>query len=128
MQPQIHTLGIKEMRTALRNMDAGLARQLTKTLKAGAEVARPVASRLEPRGRTGRLAASVRAGAAGPKSYLRSSLIYAGPHEFGGRVGIHKSVRIHATAAMQRGIEDTMPQIIDVIGDGIDDLAQRNGF
>lgn len=126
-QPRIQILGATELRAALRGIDKGLAREVGKALKAGAQIARPRAAALEPH-RSGTLADSVKAGASGAKAYLKSSLIYAGVHEYGGRVGRKHAVRIKPSMALNRGVDESLPKIIDVIGDGIDALSRKEGF
>lgn len=126
-EPKIAVLGIKELRKALGQMDKGLAKEVSKALKAGAAVAADKARGNAPK-RTGKLAASIRPGASGAKAYVKSSLIYAGVHEYGGRVGINKSVRIAPKKFINRGVDESLPEVMDTIGDELDALAKRNGF
>lgn len=127
-QPRIRVEGLRELRQALRAVDTKLPREVGKALKAGAKIAADRAQQTVRHGATGDLADSVKPGATGVRGYVRSRLIYAGVHEYGGRVGINRSVRITPTKAINRSVDDALPQVAEKISDEIDQLTRRHGF
>lgn len=121
--------GLKELRRDLRAMSAKLeGRELTIALRAGAQEVATAASPLAPR-RSGRLAASYRAGAAGSNAYVRSRLPYAAVQEFGGVIRPKGApITIRPQAAVTRALEAKTEAVVDRVANAVDLLALRHGW
>jgi hypothetical protein len=119
-KPGVTTEGIRDLQRDLRAIDRKLPREIDEALtKAVADVVLPRARQLAPR-RSGRLAASLRAG---PDASVRSDLPYAGPIHWG-----WPARGIRAGLFAQRAFEERLDEAVDRLGDAVEDLAARNGF
>src|SRR3954471_18933800 len=78
--------GLRELRRDLKAVERELPRELTKTMKRAAEPVARHAAELAPR-KSGALARSITAGAAGTKASIRSRLPYANVQAWGGTTG-----------------------------------------
>lgn len=115
--------GLKALRKDLKALDKHVSRELTGDLK---EALMPVATRanaLAPRGDTGKLASRTKAFAAGHRAGLRNTLPYANPIHWGWRAR-----GIEPDKFAVRAIDERGDQIVDDIGDAIEDHARRHGF
>lgn len=129
MPTGVLTEGIKELRRDLKAIDKALPRELTKALKTAAEEVLPIARALAPR-RSGRLAASLRASGASNRASIRSKLPYANAVHWGtgARIGKPGPHNIAASKFVVRAVDQRRDQVVDTLGDAIDDLAKRHGF
>lgn len=126
--PRIHVEGLAELRKALRTVEHQSPREVGKALKSGVRPAAERGQQLARKGKTHKLERSIRPGVSGVKGFIRSTLIYAGVHEYGGRVGRHRSIRITPSLAMNRAVDESIPDIVERIGDELERLAERQGF
>lgn len=117
------------MRTSLRkleNMDT--RREVTRALKEGASVVATTARPLAPR-RSGELAASYRAGAAGNSAFVRSRLPYAGVQEFGGVIRPKGTpITIRPQQAVTRALSSKEDSIVEKVADALDDVFRAAGW
>lgn len=133
MRAQISVAGIREFRRSLRQMDAGLPKQLRLVFNGAADVvvtyARPKVAR-----RTGRAAATLKA-----RSGQQEARIAAGgraaPYypwlDFGGRVGPADSVErpfLTEGRYIYPTVRERRQDIQDVMGAGLSDLARGAGL
>lgn len=121
--------GLAKLRRDLRTMDRELGKELTRELKAAAEAVLPAARSLAPR-RSGALAGSLRAAAAGNKASIRSRLPYANAVHWGtgarrGKPGPHN---IAPRKFVVRAVDANQDRIVDVIGDRLEKFADRHGW
>src|SRR5881275_3315528 len=129
----INVEGQAELRKALAAIDRGFGREINQAIKHGLEKTVPVAAGLAPH-KTGRLAASLKAGAAGNRSFIRSRLPYANVIHWGGNVPNQRSTstrpkrHFEASLFAERAISSRAEQIVDEVGDQLDRLATRHGF
>lgn len=121
--------GLAQLRRDVRSMDKELGKELTRELKAAAEVVLPAARALTPK-RSGKLAGSLRAAAAGNKASIRSSVVYANAVHWGtgvrrGKPGPHniapRKFVVHAVDANQ-------DRIVEAMGDALEKFADRHGW
>jgi len=114
--------GLTDLRRDLKAIDKGLPRELNKaTREAMAPVARR-ASTLAPKD-SGQLASSLRPFSTAKRAGIRSRLPYAGPVHWG-----WAARGIEPNPFAVRAAEDELDNVVDAIGDAIDDLARRHGF
>lgn len=128
MADAVHIEGLAELRRDLRKMQPAARREVTRAMKPAAELVRKTAVPFTAR-RSGDLAGGWRAGAAGNKAYVRNRLPYAGVVEFGGTIrpkGAPVVIRAHPAAT--RALELKQEQIVDLVADAIDNVAQRHGW
>lgn len=126
-QPAIRTEGIKELRKDLKALGKAEPKELTKALKAAGELVLPAARALAPR-QSGRLAASLRASGASNRVSIRSKLPYANAVHWGGTVGRQKTSYIKASHFVLRAVDTKTDEIVNTIGDSIEELARRHGW
>lgn len=121
--------GLRELRRDLRAMGLRVeGRGLTAALRSGAEEVATASGPLV-RGRSGDLARSYRAGAAGTRAYVRSRLPYAGVQEFGGVIRPKGTpIKITPQTPVTRALDAKTEAIVDRLGDAIDDLARQHGW
>lgn len=122
MADAIRVEGLAALRKDLRQMQPDARKEVTRALKEGASVVATSARPLAPK-RTGRLAASYRAGAAGNTAFVRSRLPYAAVQEFGWRAR-----GIRPQPAVTRALDLKEDSIVDAVGDALDGVAGRNGW
>lgn len=129
MAEAIRIEGLAALQKDLRGMkDAESSREVRKAMKEGAQLvasgARPLAAR-----RTGKLAASFRAGAAGNTAFVRSRLPYAAVHEWGGVIRPKGApITIRATPAATRALQSNEERIVEKVADAIDQWSTRYGW
>ena len=128
MADAVRIEGLAILRRDLRKMAPGVVKEIRDVLKDAATTvagdARPFAAH-----RSGKLAASYRPGTAGNSAFVRSRLPYAAVHEFGGTIAPRGTpFTIKATPAVTRSLDKNAERIVDKLGDGIDRVADRNGF
>lgn len=126
---QVHTQGLRDLRKDLKAIERTLPRELTHALKEAAEEVIPTARGLAPK-RSGRLAASLKASAAGTKASIRSRLPYANAVHWGtgarrGKPGPHN---IAPSKFITRAVDIKKDAVVDTLADAIEDLAKRHGF
>lgn len=127
--------GLTDLRRDLRKVEQQLPRQLTQTMKEAAEPVARKSAALAPR-RTGKLAASIKAGARGTTASVRSRLPYANVIAWGGTTGRgHKpgvggsgSVKIAASRFPEKAADAEGEGFMGRLADGIEQLLGRNGF
>jgi hypothetical protein len=129
MADAVRVEGLADVRTSLRKLErTGERREVTRALKEGATVvattARPFAAK-----RTGRLAASYRAGAAGNAAFVRSRVPYAAVQEFGGVIRPKGApVRIHPHRAVTRALESKEEAIVAKVDAALDAVFRAAGW
>lgn len=120
--PAIEVSGIRDLRRDLRVINRTLDRELSKELR---EAVRPVlreAVMLTPK-RSGKLAGSLRPYASGSSVGIRSRLPYANPIHWG-----WPSRKIAASEFITRAVKRNTDDIVDALGDAVENVAKRNGF
>lgn len=120
MPDAVRIEGLRDLRRDLRAMDRALPKQLNASLRAAMK---PVIGAARAPHLTGRLAASLRPFATARAAGVRSSLPYAAPIHWG-----WPRRNIKAQPFISEAAESRMDAIIDEVGDGIEDLAKRNGW
>lgn len=100
----VELVGDKALQVGLRNSRVVMSKGLIKALARSAEKALPTAMGLAPRGKTGQLAASLRANVSGPGA-ISSVLPYAAPRHWGwAEKGMNESLFV------VQGMRQTEPQ------------------
>lgn len=128
MADAVRIEGLADLRRDLRRAEPRVRREVTQALKEGAVVVAAAASPLAPR-KSGTLAASYRAGAAGNSAYVRSRVPYAGVQEFGGVIRPKGSpVRIRPQPAVTRALSLKEDSVVDAVGDALDGVFARTGW
>lgn len=128
MADAIRIEGLTDLRRDLRAMGPDARKEVTTALKAGAVVVAAASGPLAAR-RSGKLAASFRAGAAGNSAFVRSRLPYAAVVEFGGRIAPRGTpIQIRPHPAATRALATKEDQIVEKVGDAIDAVASRYGW
>jgi len=85
MAGAIRVEGLREMRTAFRQVDRGMLKEVQAVTRLAAKVVASEASRRAPR-LSGALAGSIKGTTSGDRGIVRSKLPYAGVQEFGGTI------------------------------------------
>jgi HK97 gp10 family phage protein len=129
-RPDVHIVGLRELRAALRAIDPKLQREVNRALR---DAVTPMASeaRREAPKRRGVLARSVRAGATAKGAFIGARAPHAGIHEFGGTIRFltrRAQIRIKAQPYLRPAVSRGTDDAIDRIGDAIDELTARHGF
>ena len=128
MPDAVRVEGLAALQKDLRQMQPAAKREVTKALKEGAKVVAAASGPLAAR-RSGKLAGSFRAGAAGNAAFVRSRLPYAAVQEFGGVIRPKGApVVIKAHPAATRALKANEDSIVEKVGDAIDDVAGRFGW
>lgn len=79
--------------------------------------------------KTGTLAGSFKAGAAGNSAFVRSRVPYAGVQEFGGVIRPKGTpITIRPQPAVTRALASKEEAIVDKVADAIDSVALRHGW
>lgn len=121
--PRIRVEGADDLRRALRGVEAGMSD--LKSVHAAA--AKPVVDRAQqivPTGRTGRLGASIRAGAQARQAVIRAgkaAVPYAGPIHFGWRAR-----NIRPQPFLYDALDDRSREVIAIYESGVGDILKRN--
>lgn len=134
----VEVTGLREFRAALRRMDKGLAREMAKVHHRIAETVIAAALPNVPVGATGKLKASVRAGATVRQAIGRAGsakVPYAAAIHWGegsgnlnfttGRTVGRANRNIPARPFLWAAAQKVERQVIDIYGDAIDDLIDR---
>lgn len=124
----IRVEGLRALRRDLR----GLSKDAPKALNAAfKDAAQPIVARsrqLAPR-RSGRLAASIRAGTRGDRLFIRSPLPYAGVLHWGGTVNPKGTpITFRRTEFITRAVAENQDRLISGLGDAIDGVARKHGW
>lgn len=119
----ITTQGVRDLQRDLRAIDKALPRELNKGLRDALKDTVVPRAQADAPVRTGRLRASIKAGGTGSKLYVRSPLPYAGPIHWG-----WPARNIRANPFIQRAVEDRLDDVVDAMGDAVEELARRHGF
>ena len=125
---RVQTQGLAELRRDLKKLDPLIDRELRDAIREAADKVAVTAGALAPRD-SGALAHSIRPYVAGAKASVGSTLPYAGWIEFGGTIrprGV--PITREGTGMVGRAVEDHADQIVEDIGDGIDQAARRAGW
>lgn len=126
---RIDTPGLRDLMRDLRTMgDRDGPRAVRSGLREGARVVSTAAGPKAPV-RSGRLAASYRPGATSTKAFVRSRLPYAAVHEFGGVIRPKGApITIRPSRPIHEAFDEKSENVIDVIGDQLEDAARRHGW
>ena len=130
----VDTAGLKDLRRDLRKTDREALKEIQKVIKGAAKIVAEEAGRLAPRGTRAipdsrrprkRLADAYAGSTSGDKGIVRNPLPYAPIVEFrqSGTPAQMRGVR-----PVQRAIENKQDDIVDALGDGIENVARRNGW
>ena len=115
------------MRRDLRAIDKKLPRELNKVQREALKSTALKAAAYAPK-RSGKLAASIRPYATAKSAGLRSPVVYANAHHWGGTVGPKKTSYIRPTFFAFRAVRGDLDEIVEKMGDNFDALARRHGF
>jgi HK97 gp10 family phage protein len=130
MPADVQIEGLKELRRAMRAMDAGIVKEVNAVLR---EAVQPIAADAASHApyAEGKLRSSVRAGATAKGAFIRSRAEYAGVQEFGGTIrftnrqrSIHIKPQPYMWPAAKRGTDGA----VDRVGDALDRLTTAHGF
>lgn len=134
----IQVTGLKELRAALRQMDAGLPREMTKVHRMIAKTIVAAALPHVPVGPTGNLKRSVREGATARQAIGRAGsgkVPYAAAIHWGegsgnlnfttGRTVGRANRNIPARPFLWAAAQKVEQEVVDIYGDAIDDLIDR---
>ncbi len=129
MADAVRVEGLAALRKDLKTYSPDARKEVTRKLKVGAAIVATAARPLARKGKTGKLAAGFRPGAAGNSAFVRNRVPYAGVHEFGGTIapkGTPFQITAHPAASL--ALELNADRIVESIGDGLDDVAARHGW
>ena len=115
----VRVAGARELRAALREMDTGLARQMTPIHKHVAEYIVPRAQAITPR-RSGDLAASITARATITRARIVATMPYAAPIHWG-----WPTHHIDPTYYVVNAAEASEPGWLEIYINGVQDLIDR---
>ena len=127
MPQAVKVEGLADLRRDLRAIDRKLPRELNKAQREALKGTAIKAGQLAPK-RGGRLAASIRPFATARAAGLRSPVVYANAHHWGGTVGPKKTSYIRPTFFAFRAVRGDLPEIVDRLGDAVEAVAKRHGF
>jgi hypothetical protein len=129
MADAVRVEGLADVRTSLRKLErTGERKEVTRALKEGAQLVARTAGPFAPK-RSGKLAASYRAGASGNSAFVRSRLPYAGVQEFGGTIRPKGSpVVIRAQPAVTRALASKEDAVAEKVGDALDAVFRAAGW
>jgi phage gpG-like protein len=124
----VHVDGLRDFRRDLKKTDAEAAKALQRELKEAVGRVSIEAAATAPR-KTGTLARSYRPFTRGNIAGVRSPLPYAGVIEFGGTITPKGApVLIRRFEPITRAVERRRDEIVDDIGDAIEQAARRAGW
>ena len=129
MADAIRVEGLADVRSSLRKLErTGERKEVTRALKEGATVVATSARARAPR-KTGRLAASYRAGASGNSAFVRSRLPYAAVQEWGGVIRPKGApITIRPQGAVTRALASREEDIAEKVGDALDAVFRAAGW
>jgi phage gpG-like protein len=120
--------GLSDLRRSLKATNKDALREVQKVVKRGAEIIAQDSRTLAPR-RSGKLAASIRAGTSGSKGIVRSKLPYAKVHEWGGTIRPRGAdIKIKKSEFVGRALERKESAVRRELERGFADVARRNGW
>ena len=120
--------GLKELRRDLRRLDKQVDRELTVAIKHAADKVTITAGALAPR-RSGDLAHSLRPSVRGATASIRSTLPYAGVVHWGGTIRPRGTpILFKRSGFITRAIRDHTNELVDDIGDAIENAARATGW
>lgn len=124
----VQAKGLAELRRDLRRLNPEALKEIREALKDAAGLAARTASGLAPV-RSGALSRSYQPFTRGNIAGVRSNLPYAGVVEFGGTIRPRGTpITIRRYEPIQRAVEQQRDQIVESLGDGIEDAARRTGW
>jgi phage gpG-like protein len=134
--PGVSVEGLAQLRRDLKAVEKTLPRELTTTLRRAAQPVARTAAELAPRGKTGDLERSIKAGAAGTRATIRSRLPYANVIAWGGTtgkghrpgVGGSGSVKVKPSLFPEKAADEKSEQFLNELADGLENLLGRHGF
>lgn len=119
----VQTEGLRDLTRDLKAIDRKLPRELNKGVREGvAKAVLPRAKELAPV-RSGRLRESLRVGGTSNRVYIRSALPYALPVHWG-----WPARNIRRNPFIQQAVEERLDDVVEAMGDAVEDLARRHGF
>lgn len=129
MADAVRVEGFDAARKALKAMErVDERKEMTGALKEGAELVPPVARPLL-RSRTGKMAASYRAGTAGNTAFIRSRHPGAGVQEHGGVIRPKGTpITIRPQKAVTRALASKEDAIVEKVRRALDVIAVRGGW
>lgn len=129
MAEPIRVEGLADLRKTFRKSgNAEQSKEITRGLKAGAEIVPPAARPLL-RSRTGRMASMYRVGTAGNSAFIRNKHPGAGVQEFGGVIRPKGTpITIRPQEAITRALEANAETIAEKVGEGLDDFFRNAGW
>lgn len=128
MEARVQTENLAQLRRDLKRLDPLIDRELRDAIKDAADKVAVTAGARAPRD-SGALAHSIRPFVSGAKASVGSTLPYAGWIEHGGTIrprGV--PITIRGAGMVSKAVEDHADQIVDDIGDGIEQAARRAGW
>lgn len=129
MADAVRVEGLADLRRDLRKLEhLEERREVTRALKGGAKVT-ATAARPFVRSRSGKLAGSYRAGAAGNTAFVRSRLPYAAIQEFGGTIRPKGApITIRPQKAVTRALASKEDTIVQKVSDALDQVFRAAGW
>lgn len=127
MRAKIAVTGLKELRRDLKSLEDATPKEVSQVLKEGADIVAKDAAVRAPR-RSGKLAGSIKPGTSGANAFVKSDLPYAAVHQWGGRVGRNKSVKIEGKHYLTEAAEAKEDEVAQKVEDGLHALIRRHGL
>lgn len=130
---QVRVSGLRELRSDFRKMGGTANRELSKALKAGLQpsliAARAFARDSFSERSTGALAGDLKVFATGLRAGIRSRKPYASVQHWGGTISPRGTpIHIRRTEFITRAIVPREDNIVDDLGDALEDAARKNGW
>ncbi len=125
---RVHTQGLAELRRDLKRLDPLIDKELRESIRDAAGKVAVTAGALAPRD-SGELAHSIRSYVSGTRASIGSTLEYAGVVHWGGTIdprGV--DIEFPRTAFITRAVTDHIDEIVEDIGDGVEQAARRAGW
>lgn len=128
MADPIRVDGLTELRRRAKQTSKDAHKQVQQVTKRAAEIVAADARTLAPR-RSGRLAASLKAGTSGSKGIVRSRLPYAKVHEWGGTIRPRGTeIKIKKSEYIGKALDRKQAAVQRELERGFADVARRNGW
>lgn len=129
MADPLRVEGLADLRKTLsKSGHAAQSKEVTRGLRAGAELVPPAARPLL-RSRTGRMASMYRAGTAGNSAFIRNKHPGAGVQEYGGTIRPKgTAITIRPQQAVTRALDQKAEAVAEKVADGLDDFFRAAGW